>query len=250
MYNEKDVKKVQCRLLEMAIATRDILESNNIPYFIAYGTLLGAVRHKGFIPWDEDFDFILFDDTYDKASAVLSEKLPADMFLENDKTEIKYFHAWSHVKDLYSICESSMYPQDSVYVHRGLSLDLYKFSKMKQKEWPSFKYIEAIKYINRLLALGLIAENEYHKRKEQFDEYFDCINKTTPSTNQLIYGSSVSKHMFTLESIKPLRTIEFEGEHFSAPNNPDIFLKECYGDYMSLPPLDQRVGQFSKVIFK
>lgn len=245
-----DVKRVQKRLLEMAVVTRDILESNNIPYFIAYGTLLGAVRHKGFIPWDEDFDFILFDDTYDKANAVLLEELPGDMFLENDKTEKNYFHAWSHVKDSNSICECTMYPQDAVYVHKGLSLDLYKFSKMKQKDWPSFKYTEAVKYINRLLAIGFVTENEYKNRQEQFNEYYNYIKIHTPSTDQLIYGSSASKVFFTVDSIMPLRNIDFEGEHFLAPNDPDAILTECYGDYMKLPPLDQRVGQFSKVIFK
>ena len=62
MYTQEDVKKVQKRLLEMAVVIRDILEAHQIPYFITYGTLLGAVRHKGFIPWDDDFDLYLFDE--------------------------------------------------------------------------------------------------------------------------------------------------------------------------------------------
>ena len=76
MENSFDIKRVQNRLLEMAKATAAILEKNNIPYQIAFGTLLGAVRHGGFIPWDDDFDFLLFDDSYDKATEALARELP------------------------------------------------------------------------------------------------------------------------------------------------------------------------------
>ena len=81
-----DIKRVQNRLLEMGKVIADILERNNIPYMITFGTLLGAVRHGGFIPWDDDFDMFLFEDSYEKAMEVLSKELPMDMFLENKDT--------------------------------------------------------------------------------------------------------------------------------------------------------------------
>ena len=68
-----DIKRVQERLLKMAKEIASILEDHDIPYQIAFGTLLGAVRHKGFIPWDDDFDFFLFDDSYEKAMEVLQK---------------------------------------------------------------------------------------------------------------------------------------------------------------------------------
>ena len=74
-----DIKRVQDRLLEIAKRTAAILEKHDIPYQIAFGTLLGAVRHGGFIPWDDDFDFFLFDDSYEKAMEVLAQELPSDL---------------------------------------------------------------------------------------------------------------------------------------------------------------------------
>ena len=99
MDEQIDIKRVQKVLLEMGTAVASILEANSIPYMITYGTLLGAVRHKGFIPWDDDFDFYLFDDTYDDAIEILRSELPKNMFLEDSKSEPLYFHGWAHVKD-------------------------------------------------------------------------------------------------------------------------------------------------------
>ena len=131
---EVEVKRVQETLLKMAKTIAGILEANDVPYMIAFGTLLGAVRHKGFIPWDDDFDFYLFDESYDKAIEILRDNLPKDMFLEDEKSEPLFFHAWAHVKDVYSIAECQEYPQDSLYQHKGISVDIYRTKKMPLNE--------------------------------------------------------------------------------------------------------------------
>ena len=84
MYSQEKTRRVQLRLLEMAKSIRDILERHDIPYFITYGTLLGAVRHQGFIPWDDDFDFYLLAESYGQAMMVLNDELPDHLFLENE----------------------------------------------------------------------------------------------------------------------------------------------------------------------
>ena len=115
MCTPEEVKRIQSRLLEMAVAVRDILEKHHIPYFLTYGSLLGAVRHQGFIPWDDDFDLYLFDDSYDEAMKVLGAELPGDMFLEYWETEPLFFHAWAHVKDMHSRTECESFPQENFF---------------------------------------------------------------------------------------------------------------------------------------
>ena len=85
-----DVGRVQSILFSMAVEIKNILERHKIPYMIAYGTLLGAVRHKGFIPWDDDFDFYLFDDTYDQAINWLRRELSGQYFVEDQISEQLY----------------------------------------------------------------------------------------------------------------------------------------------------------------
>ena len=78
MYSLEDIRRVQLRLLEMAVAIRDVLENHDVPHMITYGTLLGAVRHKGFIPWDDDFDFYIISEEYDDVIEYLRKELPAN----------------------------------------------------------------------------------------------------------------------------------------------------------------------------
>ena len=128
------IEMIHDRLYHMAKAVIAVLEKHDIPYSLAYGTLLGAVRHQGFIPWDDDFDLWLFEDSYDEAMEYLRNELPDDMFLEDEKSEPIYFHGWAHVKDLNSVATHALYPQDDAYAHKGLHIDLYRCTRMKESE--------------------------------------------------------------------------------------------------------------------
>lgn len=250
MYTQEDVKKVQQRLLEMAIVIREILDKHEIPYFICAGTLLGAMRSKGFIPWDDDFDLYIFDDRYAEAMSALREELPADMFLEDEESEPLYFHAWSHVKDVNTVCHCEQFPQDSLYEHKGISIDLYRYMSIKQKEWPAFKYKLGISYLDKRLKHGFITNEEYERRKKQFVEQIAQREQEVFAPDEIIFCSANSKFMMRYGCILPLSKVSFEGYVFPAPNNPDEFLSKVYKNYMQLPPEDQRRPHYSSVEFK
>lgn len=248
-----DIKKIQQRLLEMAIAVRNILEEEKIPYFITYGTLLGAVRHKGFIPWDDDFDFYLFDETYDKAMEALRKKLPPNLFLEYYDSEPLYFHGWAHVKDLNSEVDYSQFPQDAVYKHHGISLDLYRTKKISVSEEPLYRAQKHLEYLERKKQHHLISDDEFISRTttlntlitEQQVEH--AVRK--PSDKKIWAFHIIYNDRLSDEDLFPLKKYEFEKELFYGPNNADVHLRQCYGDYMQLPPIEKRVPHYGKVNF-
>lgn len=252
MYTLDDVKVVQKRLLEMAVAIRKVLEEEDIPYIITYGTLIGAIRHKGFIPWDDDFDFFLFAETYDQAMAALRKKLPEDMFLENKDTEPNYFHYWSHVKDLKTETECKLYPQDGIYQHKGLIVDLYKATRMKLKETELNRHQKALEYFQRIYSLGIIDEKKFNTKRDELlvlieKERNTCLESTD---DEEVYSFPDNKpNFFRLDELFPLKKYEFENTYFMGPNNPDTMLRRSHGDYMTLPPAEKRKPHYSMVRF-
>lgn len=246
-----DIKSVQKRLLDMAECVRSILEGHSIPYVITYGTLLGAVRHKGFIPWDDDFDIYLFDDTYDQAIAALVAELPANLFLENEDTEPLYFHGWAHVKDLYSTVICSQFPQDGFYQHHGLCIDLYKATRIPRESLKLFQAQEIINYLQRKLRHGLISEQDYALRAEDaVQEVAREQEKAIQNPADVIYGfMSLDGDYLEVSEVFPTRAYDFEGHSFQGPREYDSFLRRCYGDYMSLPPVEKRVPHYSEIHF-
>jgi len=253
MYDENGIKKVQQRLLEMAKAIRKVFDDNDIPYIITVGTLLGAVRHKGFIPWDDDFDFHLFEDTYDVAIESLRESLPKTMFLEDAKSEPLYFHAWAHVKDLRSETKCDLFPQDGVYAHHGISIDLYKLTSIKAYELQTFRDKEHLKYLERKHVHGLIKEDEYNLKMNLLNKELNDLQKSqilSENSNldtRDIYAGTHS--CFYKDEMFPLAEYVFEDTVFKGPNNADAYLTRRYGDYMQLPPEDKRKPHYSDVIF-
>ena len=248
MYTQEDVKKVQQRLLEMAIVVRDILENHRIPYFLAYGTLLGAVRHKGFIPWDDDFDFYLFDDSYEDGMNALRNQLPSDMFLEDSCSEPLYFHGWAHVKDLFTKTECGLYPQDGKYAHQGLYLDLYKIKKMPLSEVNSYRFEENMAYLKRRMEKGLISHEDFAQKYGLLLEKKELLNPVTD--NKIVFATVLPiLEKIDYDDIIPLKKYIFEGHDFYGPNNADSFLSQRYGNYMKLPPPEDQKTHYSSVQF-
>lgn len=245
-----DLKRVQKKLLEMGKNIASILESNDIPYIITFGTLLGAVRHGGFIPWDDDFDFFLFDDTYDAAIELLRKELPKDMFLEDEKSESKYFHGWAHVKDMNSEVYCEQFPQDNLYNHHGLSVDLYKCKRIHSSELLDYRIVEMKKYLKRKLDKGIIDLSSYNLQRDILKEAIEKEEKNNPIEDSFIYGMAVKERFMFEKDIFPLKKYLFDDVEFWGPNDSNSILKHFYGDYMQLPSEENRLPHYSKVVFK
>ncbi len=246
--NGLDIPRVQDRLFEIGYEVAEILKRNDVRYMIAFGTLLGAVRHQDMIPWDDDFDLFVYEEDYAKACEVLRKELPNDMFLEDDQSEVNYFHAWAHVKDMKSVCSSALYPTDDVYEHKGLHIDLFRLKRIKKSEIRQYLIDENLAYIDRRRNKGLITEDDYNRRRKQsFDAYeFDGESE---DTEVLIFDGPYKQKTMAIEEAFPLKSYVLRGRDFLGPNSADKVLTSIYGNYMELPPIEKRVPKFSKVEF-
>src|SRR5574343_33194 len=89
-YGPEKIKQVQAVVLDMGVQVCRILERHDIPYFITNGTLIGAALYESFVPWDDDFDLFLFDDSYDRAMALLEAELPEHLIVHGVKNDPLY----------------------------------------------------------------------------------------------------------------------------------------------------------------
>lgn len=253
-YSSEEIKKVQLRLLEMAVSIRNILESHDIPHMITYGTLLGAVRHGGFIPWDDDFDFYIIGDSYDEAVEYLRAELPCDIFIEDAKSEPLYFHGWAHAKDLGTEALCTLFPQDNLYKHHGICVDLYRAFCITS----NFDQINRLRahadYLRRKLAKNIISKEEFEEKIRSIETKLTAeeirVSSIDLSNDEDIVGFiSVFDDSMPAKDIFPLKKYDFEDTYFWGPQNADKLLTRCYGNYMALPPEEKRLPHYSSVRF-
>ncbi len=177
-----------------------ICEKYEIDYWLDYGTLLGAIRHQGFIPWDYDIDIGMLRSDYNLFIEEGTKDLPFDIFFQNRDTDPN-IGQWSYIvearlRDRFSNnigAQKSM--NGSINWHNGIQLDIFVYDYDSRNNWLSNGF-------ERIL-------------------------------NQ-------SKIYLKLDEIEYLDTAIFEGHEYPIPVGYDAYLKRCYGDYMQLPPIEEQ----------
>ena len=243
------LRKAQMRMLTMLIEVDKICRKHNIPYWMDFGTLLGAVRHKGFIPWDDDIDICVLKKDYPRLREVLIKELPPQFVFQDSKTDKYAFFDYGRVRDKKSYC---YYPYFTKLKEQGLWMDIFTYAPIaspKLKNIVDFFYRRTYHEIhhygdvaytskfriicNRVIAYLLHPCSLFAKWVVEWLGKH-CNHK------RLYSRWTVSKDVFCEENIFPLTELEFEGHMFYAPGNWHDHLTGIYKDYKQIPPKEKR----------
>ncbi len=250
-YTKEDIRRVQAELLEMTKKVVGILEKHDIPYFMAFGTLIGAVKFGGFLPWDDDVDLFLFDETYDKAMHHLEEELPAHLIVHSEKNDPMYFLAWNSVKNLNtSVVDNDIYnPDNKLLKYKCLGVDMYRLKKVKHSNIKEYEVEEAIKFFEKKKRFNLINEQAYHKavNKLKKQAFINDYNQKFFSNDEAYTFIVKLKNPIKPESILPLKRSRFESLELFLPNDTNAVLQACFGDFSQLPQYKYRIPHLKKV---
>ena len=240
-YDGSELRKAQLRMIKMLSFLNDICKENGITYFVAFGTLLGAVRHGGFIPWDDDLDIYINDKDLKKLRKIINNGSYPYVIQDysSDKGFVRYYNVLRDLKSEY-IKEEYQHNQRE---YRGIQIDLFPYD-YGVMEW-GVRLVGKTYGLNVKLFLGknrVLTALIFHLTRGGIIPFLKLISKFKGRKKVgLGYETGDSGYYYYTNDVFPLKTINFEGLAVPCQNHPEAVLKIDYGcNYMELPPENQR----------
>lgn len=243
---------------------KNICDKHQISFYLLAGSTLGAVRHKGIIPWDDDIDVGFLYEDWHKIRKILPQELKETKFVyvDDDINNMfprlfgKILYEGRNCVDIFLIAKWTSKPV-SARIHwiiRKVSVELYKISvNCKKTFMPYHSKIYKLKYYfkHSILKFGYCVskvffdKTDYIKLARWNEKCFE--KKETDCYINLYSRYEMEKEEIRAEWIDQPSEVEFEGNIYQTVGDTDAYLRHMYGDYMELPPKNKRVeGHFEK----
>lgn len=251
---ESQLKKLQAELVDLLVEFDRICNKHDIPYFLYGGTLLGAIRHKGFIPWDDDIDVAMFRDDYNKFKSIVAKELnKKKYFFQSQQTD--KFYNWVFARLRKNNTVYKRVGQEHLKYHDGIFIDIFPLDDISENKLKQNFTLYICKLCKKALwaPIGIrYGKNLIHRsvfkmmnlipRRILIKIYEYVAIKFNKDETTLIASHNAFSIVLKKEWYKNSVEVEFEGLKFNSPVQYHQFLEARYGDYMELPPKEDRIG--------
>lgn len=257
---------IQEKELEIVKVVVSIIEKHNLKYFSIGGTTLGAVRHKGFIPWDDDIDIALPRKDYEQLRKILPKELPSNLqFLDYDNIKGNIF-MFSKVHDI-NTSYIADYTENCPEFYTGVFVDIMPldgmvrdfservkiikhlrhllFLNIRVRPLPSRvdTPIKKVKYLYRRILRLFFRYNYFSNALQRYAEKWDFYTSDCVCYDYYAeIKDAENRVVFEREDFDEIIKMPFETIEINVPKGYDRYLKTYFGDYMKLPPVEQQVS--------
>ena len=276
-YDKEILRKLQLTQVEILKDIDAFCKANDIEYFIVYGTAIGAVRHGGFIPWDDDIDIAMRREEYERFMSIAKEGMADKYDILNIEETLGYISCFAKVsKKGTRFWEATNTNEE---YEQGIFVDIFPFDKAAaekdvrskdfRKAWvlaricmlceipdpiippnlPSVAKAIAkfgcrmVHYILRVI--GLDKKRIYKMYLKEVTKYNEVEELTFRTDYSALEPEPI---LISEEKLLPLSMIKFEGVEFPCPRDIDAHLRGVYGDYMEIPPVEKRHNHMAKLL--
>ena len=264
--NTEQLQNLHLIELEMLIEVDRICHKNKIEYSLDGGTLLGAIRHKGFIPWDDDLDVMFTHENYEKFYEACKKDLDTSRFFFQDfRTDSNYRWGYGKIRRLNT--EYVKKGQEKMKQKTGVCIDVFDYQNLPDNEDEKKRYKRKMFCIRKIMYsdIGKYAADKLYMRmwykicniipigivqKQRLSELNKLNNMKTHKMSCEMFPTPRKKDGISSSVFEDYIEVEFEGMKFMAVKDFDQYLKISYGNYMELPPVEKRKGVMNAVKYK